>query len=579
MTLRIKGRVRHAFALAGLVLGMTFALYAPDAHGAPGDLDPTFGNGGKATLAFGTFARATAAAFDAQGRIVVAGEVGSSGERDMGLARFTADGQLDTAFAGSAGSVTRDPTPTGQDYIDDLHIQSDGKILVGGTFDGAAGILRYLANGLPDAGFGSGGEVRQDYGYLQRSGGLIPLPNGQLHWYGWSSVPTNLDLLRFDADGGLDTGFGMGGHTQFSGGTGTEQYHFGLRLANGKLLIGGETGSPNPISGTVIKLHPDGTPDAAFGSGGKASTGFGSSFFYDVAIDSKGRIVTVGAVSGVSEIAVARLLPNGQPDLSFNGIGRRSFDLGGAETGRAVAIQANGKIVVAGNTDANGDDDMVVLRLNPDGTLDSSFGADGTQIVDFAGGDDQANDLLIQPDGSLILVGEALQPGSLRFGLARIEGDPPPAQPQPPVEPQPNETQDRAVKIVILGKRLRVNRRGVARLRLRCPATEAHPPCKGTLTLRTARKFITRSARTKPRPGARTKPRRLSLGRARYRIAAGKTKHVRLRIGRAKLRLLRANRRARRVIVIARTGDGAGNRSVDRKRQTVTFKGTRHKRR
>lgn len=572
MTVCIRSRAWRAIAVAGLVSGIALTLCAGDAHGAPGDLDPTFGSGGKATLAFGPFARATAAAFDAQGRITVTGEAESGTERDMGLARFTADGQLDTAFAGSAGYVTRDPSPAGQDYIDDLHIQPDGKILVGGTFDGAAGILRYLANGLPDAGFGSAGEARKDYGYVQRSGGLIPLPNGQVHWYGRSS-PYNLDLLRFDADGGIDNGFGMGGHTHFSGGTGLEQYHFGLRLPDGKLLIGGETGSPTPISGTIVKLNPDGTPDTSFGSGGKAGTGFASSFFYDIAIDSQGRIVVVGAASGASRIAVARLTPNGQPDLSFNGTGRRSFDLGGSETGRAVAIQANGKIVIAGETDANGDDDMAVIRLNPDGSTDTGFGANGTQIVDFAGGDDQANDLLIQPDGSLILVGEAVQSAALRFGLARIEGDPPPApappqSPGPPVGTPPKAKPDRVARVAILGKRLRVNRRGIARLRLRCPASEAHPPCRGALTLRTARKF-------KLRPRAKVKPRRVSLGRAGYRIGAGKTKRLRLKIGRAKLRLLRGNRRARRVVVIARTRDGAGNRSTGRKRQIVTIKSRR----
>lgn len=568
MTLRTKGRVRHAFAFAGLVLGMTFAFCAQDAHGAPGDLDPTFGNGGKTTLAFGSYGRATAAEFDAQGRIAVTGEVHDIVERDIGLARFTADGDLDSSFAGSAGYLTRDPSPTGPDFVDDLQILPDGKLLIGGTFDGTAGVLRYLGNGLPDTDFGSAGQVKQDFGYAQRSGGLIPLPTGKLHWYGWA---LDLELIRFDAGGGLDTGFGMGGLARFNAGTGTEQYHFAQRLPDGKLLIGGEVGNPSPITATIVKLNPDGSPDTGFGTGGKAGTGFGGSFFYDMAIDPQGRIITVGVVSGGSDIGVARLLPNGQPDTSFNGIGRRSYDLGGAETGRAVAIQADGRIVVAGNTDASGNDDMFALRLNPDGTRDNGFGANGTQIVDFSGGDDRANDLLIQPSGSLVLVGSAVEANTLRFGLARLEGDPPPPVPAPPKQPPSGgSSPDRTVRIVLLGKRLRVNRRGVARLRLRCPANEAHPPCRGVLSLRTIR-------RVRIRPGVRTKPRRVNLGRSRYRIAAGKTKSVRLRIGRAKLRLLRRNRKARRVIVIARTRDGAGNRSLTRKRQTVTIKGSRRR--
>lgn len=553
----IRGRGRRV-ALAVALAGLLAVVVGGEAQAAPGDLDASFGTGGKATLQIGGFAMANAGALDRQGRIAVTGETDTSGERDMALARFTVAGQLDPAFAGGVGYVTRDPSPAGHDYIDDLIIQPDGKLLVGGTFDWQTGILRYHENGLPDTGFGSGGQVKHSFGHDQRTGGLILLPNGQIHWYGRGPYPgtTDLELSRFDADGTLDGGFGAGGLAQVSGGPGLEQYHAGLALPDGKLLIGGETGGI-PLTGTIFRLTAAGVPDPGFGTAGKVNTaGFGSEdFIYDLALDDQGRIVAVGTGGATDDVTISRFLADGQPDPSFNGNGRRQIDFGGFDSARGVVIQPNGKIVLAGYTDANGHNDMLITRLNSDGATDTSFGSNGASIVDFAADDDEARDLLLQPDGALVLVGSASYPGSLRIAIARIEGDPPPAA--PPAGGPPQAKPDRTVRIAILGKRARVNRRGVARLRLRCPAGEASPPCRGIVSLRTARKV---------RPSAKAKPRRVQLGRARYRIVAGKTKTVRIKLGRAKRRLLRRNRKARRIVVIARTRDAAGNRSVNRKR-------------
>lgn len=117
---------------------------------------------------------------------------------------------------------------------------------------------------------------------------------------------------------------------------------------------------------------------------------------------------------------------------------------------------------------------------------------------------------------------------------------------------------DRAVRILILGRGVRVNRRGIARLRLRCPKAERSPPCAGRVLVRTARRF---------RAGA--KRRRIVLGRARFRVAAGRTRAVRLRLGRRKAALVRRNRRARRAVAIARVRDRSRNRSTARKRMRV----------
>jgi hypothetical protein len=190
---------------------------------------------------------------------------------------------------------------------------------------------------------------------------------------------------------------------------------------------------------------------------------------------------------------------------------------------------------------------MVVSRLLPDGALDGGFGVGGSRVVDFDGGDDEAYDLLLQPDGKLVAVGWAVPGGALDFGAIRLEGDPP-----------QSGGPDRVVTIRVLTRRLRVSRRGIARLRLRCPRSEQSPPCAGLVMVRTR-------ARPHFGPQARAKRRRVVLARARFRIGAGRTRAVRLRIGGRKLRLLRRNRRARRALAIVRVGDAAGNRRTIRR--------------
>jgi hypothetical protein len=125
---------------------------------------------------------------------------------------------------------------------------------------------------------------------------------------------------------------------------------------------------------------------------------------------------------------------------------------------------------------------------------------------------------------------------------------------------------DTSVGIRILGKRLVLNRRGIARLRLRCPAAEASPPCRGRVLVRT---------RARLRFGKRKRARPLMLAGARFRIAAGRTRAVRLRVRGGRLRLLRRSGRARRVVTLARVRDGAGNRTTARRFLRVVFGGRR----
>jgi uncharacterized delta-60 repeat protein len=149
------------------------------------------------------------------------------------------------------------------------------------------------------------------------------------------------------------------------------------------------------------------------------TTDFGGSgtseYAFETAIQSDGKIVAVGSSNG--DIALARYLPNGALDTSFGSVGKRTTNLGTAtDLGSAVAIQADGRIVVAGQTG----NDMAVLRYTADGNLDSDFGTNGVVTIDFAGEFDVAYDVAVRPGGGIVVAGRATVAGNLDFAVVQL---------------------------------------------------------------------------------------------------------------------------------------------------------------
>jgi uncharacterized delta-60 repeat protein len=152
--------------------------------------------------------------------------------------------------------------------------------------------------------------------------------------------------------------------------------------------------------------------DPAFGNGGIVRTSFaeGDDGARDVAVHPDGHIVVVGqaTVGGQRDFAVARYLPHGTVDHSFGGDGKMTTEtLAGAnfEDARAVALQPDGKIVVAGYADQ-----FTVVRYNADGTLDDTFSDDGVQTVEIGDGHSIAHDVAVDTRGRIVLVGTAKSP-------------------------------------------------------------------------------------------------------------------------------------------------------------------------
>ena len=148
------------------------------------------------------------------------------------------------------------------------------------------------------------------------------------------------------------------------------------RQSDGKIVLAGDNGQQT----MVARLNADGSLDSGFGGTGVVTQSAGSGFSaaYAVAVQPDGKIVLAGeADNATPDVAILRYTSNGALDPTFDGDGIKTVDLGQGESAAAVAVQPDGKIVVGGTTGNSSSADGFVVRVLPDGTLDTSFDGDG----------------------------------------------------------------------------------------------------------------------------------------------------------------------------------------------------------
>jgi uncharacterized delta-60 repeat protein len=445
-TPRRKGRW-HSVVVIMAVLVLSSGLLSL-VRAAAGDLDPTFGSGGKVTTDF--FAgqdRANDIAVQADGRIIVVGNAsvsrGMMTDVDFAITRYNTDGSLDSTF-GAGGKVFTD-FPSTLDQANAVAIQSDGKIIIAGsqrvdifTGNDNFALARYNPDGSLDSTFGSGGKVTTGFSPNSRdiAHDLAIQSDGKIVAVGLSSNSATADdfaLARYNADGSLDSTFGSGGKvtTDFAGSSfGFDEANSVAIQSDGRIIAGGMAQSGDF---GLARYHTDGSLDITFGTSGKVITEISSSVdaISALAIQSDGKIVAAGyALSIVGyDFAVARYNPDGSLDGSFGSGGKVAKDFsGGNDFALDVAIQFNGKIIVVGEAFTATSTDFGLVRYNTDGSPDSTFGSGGTVTTDFSGNlSETAKAVAIQSDGRIIAAGDRLSlTTSYDFALARYLGDVPP---------------------------------------------------------------------------------------------------------------------------------------------------------
>jgi uncharacterized delta-60 repeat protein len=172
---------------------------------------------------------------------------------------------------------------------------------------------------------------------------------------------------------------------------------------------------------------PPGNLDTTFDGDGLVTTNFAAAAeARGLAIQGDGKIVVAGRVDapGSRDFALARYNTDGSLDPALDTDGKVTTDFdAGLDFGYAVAIQADGKIVTAGYADVSGSRDFALARYNPDGSLDTAFDGDGKVTTDFAGSADVAWGMVIQGDGKIVVAGLADVSGTGDFALARYNPD------------------------------------------------------------------------------------------------------------------------------------------------------------
>lgn len=398
-------------AIVALGVGVLAAPRSGEAQSPPepGSPDPSFGGNGRVLISFPDKAtdEATCVVIQPDGKILVGGTTNSpvsAGEQNFAIFRLNPDGSVDESFATNGGLAIGFPNGT-EDRASSLALQADGKILLAGTTnspiangDNNFAVVRLNADGSLDTSFGTNGATITDFRQNSNDqlNAIAVQQDGNIVAAGFSDAPngdSNFALVRYTPDGQVDPTFGDS------------------TLNPGRVLT--DFGQSSRDEARAMVLQPD------------------------------GKIVTAGFTqrepAALFDVGLIRYLPNGTPDPAFGSGGRVVTDIReSADDARAVALQADGKIVTAGASNApNGEFNFAIIRYNPDGSIDAPFGQSelnpGISLIDFdnqvVDGElkrsvDQANAVAIQSNGQIVAAGFSTAPlgvGNTNFALVRLD--------------------------------------------------------------------------------------------------------------------------------------------------------------
>ncbi|HYK46212.1 MAG TPA: T9SS type A sorting domain-containing protein [Parafilimonas sp.] len=377
-------------------------------------------------------------ALQADGKSVLVGASNGtkSGVFDFAIVRLNTNGTLDQTFNNKGYTFINF---LGNDEAVAVAIQSDGKIVVAGVadFDGIpkVALVRLLTNGTPDPTFGSNfsGKVITDFGDTAYAVDVAIQTDGKIVVAGayYGSVIECM-LLRYNTDGSLDQSFGVLGRSFTNFGWGETANSLAIQ-SDGKIVIGGNAHNDYVSHFIVARFKATGFLDGNFGNAGKRIARFGyTDHCASIAIMGNGKIVAVGNtnVDADQDIAIARFDTYGTIDNTFSGDGKVLTDFsttGSMDYAKDVAVQSDGKIIVAGATALTYNLNFALLRYNSNGTLDNTFSGDGKTQTDFGasqyGDDDEAYAVKIQSNGKIIAAGARNTNISGNFIAARYNGD------------------------------------------------------------------------------------------------------------------------------------------------------------
>jgi uncharacterized delta-60 repeat protein len=414
-----------------------------------GSLDTSFGSGGlvaddfSAPLDIGH----SVMAVQSDGKYVVGTTVSTKSGAEFGLARYNADGTLDTTFNGT-GYVRTPVDPSGAAYLASIAIAPDGTIVAAGdSAPGEINLVCYNANGSLDTGFNGTGTLEFRFSGANSTATAVAIDTsatdgfaGDIVLGGFTTVGsiTEFAAARLTPAGALDAAFnGTGQQTvDFTQGSTSAAESVAID-SQGRIILAGYVTIGSADRFAVARLSANGDLDTSFEGGsstvaGESIASFGSGVSADafaVAVDSSFDIVAAGSASGTSDMAVLRLNSDGSVDTGFEGgdsttpgeaLINFGTNLGIAATANAVTFDAAGGVVLGGSADIGGQSVIAVARLSSTGALDSSFngGSAGEATVQFGTDDSEAFSVAIDGSDNVIAAGTASNSSLLTSDIA-----------------------------------------------------------------------------------------------------------------------------------------------------------------
>jgi len=419
-----------ATASAALLLGYR----ASPVLAAAGNLDPTFDGDGIRVVNLLGDDRGQGVALQKDGKIVVAGYTNAAGSNDFAAVRLNSNGTLDPTFVpvnngGQLSGGIQIVRQSGDDRGQAVVIQADGKIVIAGYTNlfnnNDFMIVRLNTNGTLDLGFNNGGIqiVRQSGD--DRGQAVVIQADGKIVVAGYTNIFGNNDfmIVRLNTNGTLDLSFNNGG-IQILNQPGDNRGQGVALQADGRIIVAGYSNVFDPNDFMVARLTTSGLLDLAFGNRGLRITGLsGNDQGRAVKVQTDGKIVIAGFTNTFdpNDFLVMRLTANGNLDTTFDRDGIALASLSGNDQGQAVAIQTNGQIVVAGSTNTFGLSDVMVARFTANGSLDASFGSRGI-IAQGLSGNNFAQAVALQTDGKIVAAGSTDTFNVSDFEVMRLLG-------------------------------------------------------------------------------------------------------------------------------------------------------------
>jgi len=399
-----------------------------------GDLDKTFGNSGKVNVGIsGYYDVAKSMALQHDGKIVVVGYGKESlvSFKGLSVARYLQNGEMDFDF-GNLGVIQRVTMDLeGEAYS--VAIQKDDKIVITGysispaTNNKEITLIRFTENGNIDKSFGNKGLIITEISDEKDVGESVAIQDdGKIVVVGSTDhkPTTDIVLIRYNENGSIDYGFGIGGIVITDINSGFDIGKSLVIQSDGKLIVSGFTHVRNKFLMTLLRYDSYGDLDPSFGDGGIVTTDInGRRGKMDMAIQNDGKIILVGPseVENSHHFTVLRFNNNGSLDQSFGRNGVTKTVIGNYSEAESVALDLNGNIVVAGTTEL-GNEQFVVAMYNQNGMLESAFGSDGIVKTSFIKNSvDRAHSVVIDNDGNIIVAGETKNDYTT-FGLVKLIG-------------------------------------------------------------------------------------------------------------------------------------------------------------